>query len=61
MFRLWLQLFLNLRNFPIFFENDCQKTFLLENLGFLSQKLGTNDYLPMTKAVSVAVLALALV
>ena len=49
MSRLWLQLFLYLRVFTTSFAHDCQKSFIFENLEFLSHELGTNDPFTMMK------------
>ena len=41
--------FLTCAIFPILFAHDYLKNFLLEILGFLRPKLGTNDHFAMTK------------
>ena len=61
MFHLWLQIFLTCTIFPILFVNDCLKNVLLEILGFVSPKLGGNDYFTMVNYSPVDVLALVLV
>ena len=52
MFHLWLQVFLNLRdfsNFFFFFANDCVKKVLLKIFAFLSSKRGKNHHFTMAK------------
>ena len=48
-FRLWLQLFLNLPKFSNIFCKWFSKKFSSWNFGFLSPTLGTNNHLTMTK------------
>ena len=41
--------FLTCAIFSIIFGHDCLKNYLLEILGFLNPKLGTNDHFAMAK------------